>query len=93
MLLILACISASAFACACVVFLCGGFVMYPKRYVGNVVKAAHLNKQKDLQAVAQPPQVERKQKEPDKPPKKLKQTVKTVGFIPYDKIGGFAKKF
>ena len=62
-----------------------------KKYITNTT--AHLNKQKELKAVAQPPQVERKQKEPDKPPKKLKQTVKTVGFVPYDKIGGFAKKY
>ena len=46
MLLILACISADAFACACVVFLCGGFVMYPNtnRYLGNVVKTVDLLK-------------------------------------------------
>ena len=40
-----------------------------KKYIANTT--AHLNKQKELQAVAQPPQVERKQKEPDKPPKQL----------------------
>ena len=44
MLLILSCISASAFVCACGVFLFGGFVMYPNRYLGNVVKAVVLLK-------------------------------------------------
>ena len=44
MLLILVCISASAFACACGVFLCGGLVMYPNRYLGNIVKTVDLLK-------------------------------------------------
>ena len=55
--------------------------------------SAHLDKQKELQAVAQPPQVERKQKEPDKPQKKPNKTVKTAGFVPYDNVGIFAKKY
>lgn len=52
-----------------------------------------LDAQQELKAVAQPPQVERKQKEPDKPPEKLKKTVKKAKFVPYDKIGSFAKKY
>ena len=55
--------------------------------------SAHLDKQTELQAVAQPPQVERKQKEPDKPPKKIKKTVKTAGFVPISQISVFTKKY
>ena len=61
-----------------------------KKYIANT--SAHLDKQKELQTVAQPPQVERKQKEPDKPPKKPK-TVQKVKFIPYTNVGSFAKKY
>ena len=61
-----------------------------KKYITNA--SDHLDKQKELQTVTQPPQVERKQKEPDKPPKKPK-TVQKVKFIPYTNVGSFAKKY
>ena len=52
-----------------------------------------LDAQKELQVVAQPPQVERKQKEPDKPLKKVNKTVKKAKFTPYTQIGAFTKKY
>ena len=55
--------------------------------------SAHLDAQKELQVVAQPPQVERKQKEPDKPRKNIKKTVKTAGFVPISQISVFTKKY
>ena len=52
-----------------------------------------LDAQQELQAVAQPPQVERKQKEPDKLPEKIKKTVKKSKFTPDTQIGAFTKKY
>ena len=52
---------------------------------------SYLDKQKELQASK--PQVERKTKEPDKPPKKLKKTVQKVKFIPYNNVASFAQKY
>ena len=52
---------------------------------------AHLDKQPELKKTA--PQVERKQKERSKPPKKIKKQIKKVVFQPYVKIGNFAQKY
>ena len=53
-----------------------------KKIINNSI--TYLDKQKELQASA--PQVERKTKEPEKPPKNIKKTVQKVKFIPYNNV-------
>jgi hypothetical protein len=53
--------------------------------------SAHLDKQPELQKTA--PQVERKQKEKSKPPKKIKKQIKKVAFQPYVKLANFTQKY
>jgi hypothetical protein len=52
-----------------------------------------LEKYPELQAVAQPPQVERKQKEPDKLPEKPKAKVQKAKFTPYTTAASFAEQY